>query len=276
MDKDSALKILNLDKNYTIKELKKKYYKQALKYHPDKNKDHGAEEKFKQCVDAYTFLQKEKNINEEINIDYFSIIENFILNYLPTKVDEYLNSNFSLNLFNNLSQKASIDIYTFLYNNKYRLSISQELLDNMYLILKEKTNDNCLIILNPNLEDLLKDNVFKLDLNNKIHYIPLWHKQIFINKTIIDCIPDISENYKVDCYNNLYLNYSTKLSDILNEKKIIIQVLDQKYEIPVEELKIKKKQIYTIKEKGILKINNFDMFSVDKRADIIVDIELDF
>ena len=107
MNKNVALKILNLDKNYTIKELKKKYYKQALKYHPDKNKDSDAEEKFKQCVDAYTFLQKEKNINEEINIDYFSIIENFILNYLPTKVDEYLNSNFSLNLFNNLSQKAS-------------------------------------------------------------------------------------------------------------------------------------------------------------------------
>ena len=95
MDKNSALKILNLDNNYTIKELKK-YYKLALKYHPDKNKDIEAEDKFKQCVEAYKFLQKEKNINEEINIDYFSIIENFILNYLPTKVDEYLNSNFSL------------------------------------------------------------------------------------------------------------------------------------------------------------------------------------
>ena len=41
----------------------------------------------------YKFLQKEKNIEEDINIDYFSIIENFILNYIPTKVDEYLNTN---------------------------------------------------------------------------------------------------------------------------------------------------------------------------------------
>lgn len=276
MNKDDALKILNLNNDYTIKELKKKYYKLALKFHPDKNSDENAEEEFKKCVEAYKILQKEKNMNEEVKIDYFSIIENFILNYIPSKMDDYLNNNFSLNLFNNLSHKASIDIYTFLYNNKYRLSISQQLLDNMLLILKEKTNDNCLIILNPNLEDLIKDNVFKLHLNDEIHYIPLWHKQIFINKTIINCIPDISEKYKIDSYNNLYLNHKVKLLDILNKKVLIIDILNQKYEVPVEELKIKKKQKYIIKEKGILKINNFDMFAIDKRADIIVDIELEF
>lgn len=276
MNTEDALKILDLNKDYTIKELKKKYYKYALKYHPDKNNDVKSEEKFRECVEAYKYLQKEKNIEEDVHIDYFSIIENFVLNYIPSKMDEYLNTNFSLNLFNNLSQKASVDIYTFLYNNRYRLPISQKILDNMYLILKEKTNGNCLIILNPNLEDLLKDNVFKLELNKEIHYIPLWHKQIFINKTIINCIPDISENYEVDYYNNLYLNHRVKLLDILHEKYIIIDILNQKYEIPVEELKIKQKQKYTIKEKGILKINNFDMFAIDKRADIIVNLELEF
>ena len=76
MNKEKALKILNLNNDYTIRDLKRKYYKYALKYHPDKNKNELASEKFKLGTEAYKFLQKERNMNEEIKLDYFSIIEN--------------------------------------------------------------------------------------------------------------------------------------------------------------------------------------------------------
>jgi len=276
MNKEKALKILNLNNDYTIRDLKRKYYKYALKYHPDKNKNELASEKFKLGTEAYKFLQKERNMNEEIKLDYFSIIENFILNYIPEKIDKYLNTEFSLNIFNNLSKKSAIDIYTFLYNNKYRLPISEEILENMYLILKEKTNDSCLIILNPSLEDLLKDNVFKLELNGITHYIPLWHKQIFIKKTIINCIPDLDKKYMIDYNNNLYIKHSVKLCNILKNNFLEIKILDNIYKIKVNELKIKKNQDYRIKNKGILKINKLNMFSTEKRADIIFNIELEF
>ena len=55
MNKD-YFKILNVAKKCTDDDIKKAYRKLALKYHPDKNKDPKAEEKFKEVVEAYEFL----------------------------------------------------------------------------------------------------------------------------------------------------------------------------------------------------------------------------
>ncbi|XP_053201541.1 dnaJ homolog subfamily B member 4-like [Panonychus citri] len=54
-------KTLGLSKNATEEEVKKAYKKLALKFHPDKNKSPGAEEKFKEIAEAYDVLSdKEK------------------------------------------------------------------------------------------------------------------------------------------------------------------------------------------------------------------------
>ena len=65
---DNAYKILELDSNTTMSEIKAAYRKMAKKYHPDKvlhlGKEHqkGAEEKFRKVQEAYEQLQKEKQI----------------------------------------------------------------------------------------------------------------------------------------------------------------------------------------------------------------------
>ena len=63
---DNAYKILEIDKNATVDEVKKAYRKMAKKYHPDRvihlGKEHqkGAEEKFRQVQSAYEHIQKER------------------------------------------------------------------------------------------------------------------------------------------------------------------------------------------------------------------------
>ncbi|XP_075433479.1 dnaJ homolog subfamily B member 1 isoform X1 [Ascaphus truei] len=53
-------KVLGLARGAAEEDIKKAYRKQALKYHPDKNKDPGAEDRFKEIAEAYDVLSDPK------------------------------------------------------------------------------------------------------------------------------------------------------------------------------------------------------------------------
>lgn len=52
--------ILGIQKDASEDDVKKAYRKQALRYHPDKNKSPGAEDKFKEIAEAYDVLSDPK------------------------------------------------------------------------------------------------------------------------------------------------------------------------------------------------------------------------
>ena len=60
MEKRDYYEVLGLDKSATPDQIKQAYRKLALQYHPDRNKDPSAADRFKEISEAYAVLSDEK------------------------------------------------------------------------------------------------------------------------------------------------------------------------------------------------------------------------
>jgi molecular chaperone DnaJ len=72
MAKSNYYETLGVDKNASAEEIKSAFKKQAMKYHPDRNKEPGAENKFKEINEAYEVLG---DANKRKNYDQFGSAE---------------------------------------------------------------------------------------------------------------------------------------------------------------------------------------------------------
>lgn len=68
MAKKDYYEVLGINKNATPQEIKKAYRKLSKKYHPDINKEPGADKKFKEITEAYEVLSDE---NKKAQYDQF-------------------------------------------------------------------------------------------------------------------------------------------------------------------------------------------------------------
>ena len=294
MDWKTACKELHLCEKHTEHMLKAAYYKQALKYHPDKNKDDPtAGEKFKKINAAYSFLQEHQQSKEPFNLEtnYTNIMKQCIKYFTPdikwddvfldTTLNNIVNNceKLSIRLFKDLKKEKSIELFEFLSNYREIFGISDETIDKMKDILKEKMRDDNIVILNPSLADILSDNVYKLDLLGKTFYVPLWHHEVIFdhsgNDVIVKCVPELEDHITIDNNNNIHCYFKGPINEVLQKEKIELMLGNKIVEIDSKTLFIKKHQTYAFRNNGILKINPEHIFSTEERANIYVDIKLE-
>ena len=312
MDLNSAFETLEINtnnKSYISKEnIKKQYRKLALKYHPDKNGNtEESNERFKKINEAYHFLKNlynddddddandnnEKESNFSQSSLYTNILKQFIKSSFEGKYTEVLSKivskiisagkKISTELFNELDKETALNIYSFLSNNRSTLHLSQDILDLVREIVVKKYDNVEIYKLNPSINDLINNNLYKLHVNNEIFFVPLWHNESYFetknnnSEILVICEPELENGLTIDDDNNIYIKKQINSQDLpdllLNDCQIVVNIGSKELSIPTEQLYIKKNQFYKIKGQGLAKVKR-DIYDISERTDVIVHITI--
>lgn len=306
MNLNDAFETLELDtnnKSYISKEtIKKQYRKLALKYHPDKNGNtKESNERFKKINEAYEYLYNLYNDNDDKNVEtkepnysqsslYTDILKQFIQSSFEKEVLSKIVSKIigagkriSTELFNELDKDTALNIFSFLSNNRSTLHLSQEILDLVRDIVVKKYNNVEIYKLNPSINDLINNNIYKLNVNNEIFFVPLWHNESYFetknnsSEILVICEPELENGLTIDDDNNIHIKKQINAIDLpnilLNDYQIVVQIGSKEISIPIEKLYIKKNQIYKIKGQGLAKVKR-DIYDVSEKTDVIVHITI--
>ena len=184
----------------------------------------------------------------------------------------------SLKIFNKINKDKSLELYSFLSTHREVFSLSDEMLKEMYAILQKKMKRDNIIILNPTIDDLLDDKIYKLALEERTFMVPLWHHEVCFDISgadlIVQSLPELEDHIFIDNHNNIICQFEGKIQRILDTQEVIIKIGSKFFTIKGENLHIKKKQTYTFRNAGILKMDEEDLYSTQQRGHIYVEIKL--
>ena len=279
MNKEKAFQILDINEKKINKLnkteysgiIKKNYKIKALLHHPDKNPSEESHKKFIEIKEAYEFLNTNEFVDYRADTSFYELLDEFIKNHFQF-YNEKIRSQIVKVLCENM-QTIYDDNISFIFQN-----INQDEFIHYFkrfCVIEKKKNVE--IILRPLLEDIFKNNVYKLNYDNHEFIIPLWHNELIYEvedkDIIIKIEPQLDDNVNINENNDICVYISKKIQNIFGNEYMHFNVNNEVYCIECERIKLLPFQKIILHEKGISKIKN-DIYDVSRRSNINVFLTL--
>jgi len=296
------------------KTIKKQYRILALKCHPDKNLSKHTSEEFHKVKSAYDFLMKESDIehNHKHSDDYetilrmfldsvledeFYIIKNILIVLIPKIISAIRTIDISKirTIIQHIDKGLLGSIRDFFekygeifekYNIQNLSKTIDERLQNSEKSKKSKESNETTqtgikynhIILHPLLDDLFQNNLYRLTECGQALLIPLWHDELLYDlsgtELLVECYPILPENIRIDEKNDIHVNLKYKLMDIWLLPQIDIVLGSEIITLNKGLLNLTENQTILLKERGISRMNEDDIYCVSEKGDIYVNITI--
>jgi hypothetical protein len=248
---------------------------------------------FGKCVG--NFIQK----TSSIHIDH-TVISSIIKSIVD---GTYMDDSFSLMGSLNKTTREKIVLFIEIYKNI--LNLSSDTLELIRIVLlcnddddedddSTENDSNCennqIFYLNPTLNDLFDNTIFKLVTNNQLFYVPLWFGESFFDLDCgeslqVICNPILPKGVTIDDDNNLYTSVHIQLSELnkLMHNNCCLSVFIESREICISAIELSNMTfvdnldstlIYTYcgKEQGPSRAIPDDMYNIISRSDIFVSV----
>ena len=297
MNYNKAREVLDLPQvGLSQDKIKKQYRIKALQYHPDKCSLPDASAKFTEIHDAYEYLLKYEGYQEEEGEEgqeqpstYQSILISFLKNILKNETRNQLFYTIlqristtceekTLRTLEQLDKNTLIKTYDIISKYWRVLHFREDMLQKIQEIIKNKVKKDECIILNPTLDDLFDDNIYKLSVGDFNYIVPLWHHELIYDNSggevIVKCYPMLDDNVYIDDNNNVHVEIERKVFELWQTDVLMVKIGKKSFTIIPNMLRLTPHQTITFNKEGISLINTKDVYDVSKRGNVLVHVDL--